>query len=136
MKLYQEIAVSVVALANCKQSGNTVWAEKWADRLEQFQDLLPSGSGFDNGTKIDLDRTTADKIVLTTSFHHMHESGMYDGWTDHTVTIRPTFQAYGFKISISGRDRNGFKDFAYELFSCDLNVNVEITADDQVKTVV
>lgn len=134
-KLFREIAVAVVALSNCKESGNTEWAEKWSDRLEAFEDLLPSGSGFDNGTKIDLDRTQANKIVLTTAFHHMNESGMYDGWTEHTVTVRPTFQLHEFELTISGRNRNDIKDYIYDVFASTLGQTVEITADNEVKEV-
>ena len=55
-----------------------------------------------------------NKIVISFGFHHMDENGMYDGWTNHDLIIRPDFD--GFKIKITGRDRNCVKDYLYELF--------------------
>ena len=81
------------------------WLEK------QF---LPSGSGFDSGTTIDRDVSCDTKVVLNTSYHHMNENGMYDGWTDHKVTVRPTFHSPD--ITISGRNRNDIKDYMQNVF--------------------
>ena len=54
----------------------------------------------------------------------MHpETGMYDGWTEHTVTVRPSLQ-FGFRLSISGRNRNGIKDYIAEVFGEILNTEV------------
>ena len=58
------------------------------DRLAEF---LPSGSGFDSGTTLDVDQSSPEKLVFDTSFHAMNEYGYYDGWTDHTVTAQPSF---------------------------------------------
>lgn len=46
----------------------------------------------------------------------MNENGFYDGWTEHTITVRADL-AHGFKISISGRNRNEIKDYLHEVFS-------------------
>lgn len=114
--LYQHIAAAVDARINCQKSNNTEWFEKWTDRLRAIEkDHLPSGSGIDSGCTIDLDRSTGERIVIATSFHHMHgESGMYDGWTDHTVTITPAFR--GIHIAISGRNRNDIKEYLADTF--------------------
>lgn len=83
-------------------------------RLKQLADQLPSGSGLDRGTKIDLDRSRADRIVLIAPFHHMNEHGHYDGWTDHVIIVRPAFG--GIQVDVRGRNRNGIKDYLAEVY--------------------
>lgn len=114
--LAQQIASLCVARRNCIKAGNTEWQSNHSETLERIaRDYLPSGSGIDSGTTIDLDATDIDKIVLTTSYHHMNENGMYDGWTDHKITIRPSF--LGLDINIGGRNRNDIKDYLHDVFS-------------------
>lgn len=91
----------------------TEWREKKQARLQALLDELPSGSGWDMGTK--LLRSKNDRIVLYGSFHHMNEGGMYDGWTDHEVHVTANL-AYGFELRITGRDRNDIKDYIHDLF--------------------
>lgn len=115
-KLYAELAGLIDARLNCLKSRNE-WAEKHEERILALVDnYMPSGSGFDSGTKIDLDASTGDKLVFHTSYHHMNENGYYDGWTDHTVTVTGSLM-FGYNIKIGGRDRNGFKEYAYEVFN-------------------
>lgn len=76
---------------------------------------LPSGSGIDRGTIIDRERSRPDRIVLVCSFHHMNEHGYYDGWTDHEVIVRPSL-AWGFTLRVTGRDRNGIKDYLHDVY--------------------
>ncbi len=113
-KLYHLIAQITDAYQRCIETNND-WSQKHAQTLETLQTLLPSGSGFDSGTKIDLDRSTGEKLVLHTSYHHMHESGMYDGWTDHTVTVRASL-IHTIDLKISGPNRNEIKDYIHETF--------------------
>lgn len=111
----QVLARTVDALQRSKERGNKEWVSRHLDTLRQIErDLLPSGSGIDRGTKIDLVASSANKIVLRASFHHMDEWGYYDGWTEHVITVRPAF--CGLDITISGRDRNGIKDYLHEVF--------------------
>lgn len=112
------LAELVQARANClaRDPVNQEWADRHTDRIAALMKELPSGSGFDNGTEIDLDRSTGEKLVFTTAFHHMAESGMYDGWTEHTVTARPSF-LFGFSLTVSGRDRNQIKDYIADTFA-------------------
>jgi hypothetical protein len=86
---------------------------------------LPSGSGIDSGTQIDIAKSGADKLVFNTSFHHMDEWGSYDGWTDHVVTVKPSLALY-FTVSVSGRDRNDIKDYLAEVFHVALAEEVNI----------
>lgn len=88
------------------------------------QKHAPRGSGFDSGTKIDLDRSRADRLVFNTAFHHMNEHGYYDGWTEHTVTVRPTFGTTP-EVRISGRNRNGIKDYIADTFYLWLTTKVQ-----------
>lgn len=113
--IYQVIARAAQARKNCIKSSNEVWKIKWTEKLNEIEKLLPSGSGIDTDTKIDLDKTTSEKIVLKVSYHHMGEDGGYDGWTDHELIITPSFD--GFNIRITGRNRNEIKDYLHELFS-------------------
>jgi hypothetical protein len=115
-ELYSVLASLVAARANCAKSGNAEWFAKHTSRAESIvNDFLPSGSGWDNGTTIDLERSTSNRLVFTGSYHHMDESGGYDGWTDHTVTVVPDLCS-GFTLTISGRNRNDIKDYLADLF--------------------
>lgn len=114
--LYRALASLIAARANCAKTGNLEWKANHEDKaIRLARGYLPSGSGFDCGTAIDLDASTAEKLVLRTSYHHMNESGMYDGWTEHAVTIRPSL-LHGFTLRVSGRDRDGVKDYIAEMF--------------------
>lgn len=138
-KLYAELAGLVDARRRCifdldPKDGfkdETILANRreWRDKHEETIEYLvkrfmPSGSGFDSGTKIDLDRSTKDKLVFTTSYHHMSEHGYYDGWTEHSVIVTPSL-AFGFIMRITGRNRNDIKDYMYESFYTALNEDCE-----------
>ncbi len=114
---------------NCTASGNAEWKVKATKRLAQVaQDLLPSGSGIDNGTVIvEIDD---DRIVLLCDFHHMNEHGMYDGWTEHKITARCGFYL-GITVSVSGRDRNEIKDYLAETYQYALSRTVEWSEEKQ-----
>ena len=125
MKLYRKLASLVQAHINCEISGNKEWFEKHEARIEELvKNYMPSGSGFDCGTKIDLDKSTPEKLVFYTDFHHMNEVGYYDGWTEHRITVRPSL-AFGFTLTISGRNRNEIKDYIHQAFDCALNEEIE-----------
>ena len=111
--LYRLIARAGEAARYCEKHGNTEWKQAWEELLEKFEELLPSGSGFDAGTKIE--HASASKIVLRTSFHHMNENGYYDGWTEHVITVIPDL-VNGFDLRISGRNRNNVKEYIADVF--------------------
>lgn len=87
----------------------------WEERLEKIMDSAPSGSGIDNGTKLDETKSGQAKLVFTFGYHHMNEHGFYDGWTDHTAVVTPSFN--GFNLKITGRDRNQIKDYLYDVYA-------------------
>lgn len=117
MPIYQIIARRLEALQRCYAGlCDSGFAQnhrfKIADLVEEY---FPRGSGFDNGTSLDLDDSTPDKLVFKTSFHHMNEQGVYDGWTEHRVIVRPSL-AHGVSISVGGRDRNDIKTVIGDMF--------------------
>jgi hypothetical protein len=125
----QHIASSVARL-NCIPSSKTTWENRHEAMIEYLvKNHLPSGSGFDSGTQIDLDKSTGDKLLVSTSFHHMNEGGHYDGWTEHVITVTPAFD--GFNLRIGGRDRNDIKDYIGDSFHHDLSTT--IPHDEYVK---
>lgn len=126
-KLYRVMAATVAAYHNCKNSEDkhmTEWRVKYRDRAIQLARLyMPSGAGFDDGTSIDVDASTGNKLVFYTSYHHHTDHG-YDGWTTHRVTVRPSLWN-DFAIAIGGRDRDRIKDYMYETFDAALRAEVD-----------
>jgi hypothetical protein len=53
----------------------------------------------------------------------MNDSGYYDGWTEHVVTVTPSFIG-GFNIRVSGRNRNDIKGYIAESFHHILKMEV------------
>lgn len=121
MKVYQRIAHLLVAIENCRKTENDFWqAQHTANLNSLVKEKLPGGSGFDSGTTLDMDRSSGESLVLHTSFHHMDENGCYDGWTDHCIRVYPDL-LFDFRITVSGRDRNGVKEFIADTFHHVLN---------------
>jgi hypothetical protein len=116
---YLTLANKFRAYLNCVASGNEQWMDMHELEIERIMTDAPSGSGVDCGTKFSLELSDRNKLVLTFSFHHMNENGFYDGWTDHRCIIKPDFG--GFRMKITGRDKNSVKDYLYDLFSHWLN---------------
>jgi hypothetical protein len=125
-KVYKRLASLIEARSNCIQSGNTEWRDKHEERAEQItKNHLPSGSGFDAGTTLDLGASTAERLVFRTSFHHMNGDGYYDGWSDHTVIVTPSL-AFDYTLRITGRDRDDWKEYARECFSACLDSETDL----------
>lgn len=125
--LYSELSRTVDAYHRCTSNPEQYgeWAHKHAERVSELvRAHMPSGSGFDSGTQLDLDASHADKLVFTTSFHHMDDDGYYNGWTEHTVTVVPSL-AHKFHIRVSGRNRNDIKDYIAETFGTALETEIQ-----------
>lgn len=114
-KLYEVLAGKLNALRNTRKTGNTVWETKHEGAIGLLLESMPSGSGFDNGTRLAEGACTDEMLVFETAFHHMHESGMYDGWTEHKVIVTPSFIG-GFNIRVTGKNRNDIKEYIAESF--------------------
>lgn len=122
-RLVAWIAESVDAWHRCKATNNTEWHARHHDTLSYLvRNFMPSGSGIDSGVNLVIEKSTDRRLVFETSFHHMHESGVYDGWTEHVVTVDATLT--GFDIKVSGRDRNDIKDYLADIFRCSLNAPI------------
>ena len=102
------------AMRNCEKSGNNEWRRRWLDYLAKLQSELPHGSGLDGKVEFILDKCNATRVVIFAEFHHMNGHGYYDGWTEHEIIVTPTFCGPEFRVT--GRDRNGIKDYLAELF--------------------
>ena len=123
--LYRVLASLVDARRTCKIEGNVEWFGRHGERIEHLvRTGLPSGAGFDNGTTLDLDASTGEKLVFHTSFHHMTESGVYDGWTEHRIVVTPSL-VHRFKLHIGGSNRGEIKDLIAQSFEYDLSKEVE-----------
>lgn len=121
--LFQSLATMCEARENC--DNNEERFERWTDRIESMvKEHMPRGSGFDNGTTIDLDESCATKLVFHTSFHHMDKQGGYDGWTNHTVFVTPCL-AHGFNLRVTGVNRNDIKDYIRDTFQAVLATEVQ-----------
>lgn len=116
-----QIAVISDALERCKAKGNTEWIEKHSEHLKKLCNHLPSGSGYDSGTK--LLSASYEKAIFSTSYHHTNEAGCYTGWTEHVVTIKAAFD--GFTIHVSGKDKNGVKEVIQDDFYFALGQEVD-----------
>lgn len=115
-EFYGKVASHLQAYRNCKESGNTEWEAIWKEGLETLCDSLPSGSGLDNGSRIDMEESRPERLVFQTAFHHIDENGCYDVWSEHSVIVTPSL-AFGVQIRVTGRDRNDIKDYIRDCFS-------------------
>lgn len=116
MRIYEFIATRLVAIENCRSSNNREWALRHQEAIEEVvKALAPSGSGFDAGTDLVWDKSSPNRLVFSTAYHHMTEGGMYDGWTHHDVTVTPHL-AFGASIFVHGPNRNDIKDYVHEVF--------------------
>ena len=99
------------------------WVETHKNTLRRIlREKMPNGSGFDNGTELDLEKSTPEKLVFHTSFHHMNDGGFYNGWTEHIVTVRSTFT--GPKITVRGGSRE-MQDYVATAFFDALEVGYD-----------
>lgn len=129
MKVYQQFASAVNARLNCIEHINSIWEEKWTTKIHELtEEFMPSGSGFDAGTILELEESTGEKLVFTTSFHHMDEHGFYDGWTEHKVIVTPSLQ-FGFNLRVTGRDQNEIKDYIAEVFQMALSSDIPAASE-------
>ena len=113
--MYRKIAITLDAYKRCLKENNEEWAYKHYKTLIKMQKDLPSGSGIDSGTQIDIENSNGNKIILLTAFHHMNENGYYDGWTEHKIIVKPSLP-YTITLNITGRNRNDIKEYLYQIY--------------------
>jgi len=116
-EFYQEIARKLDQMKNLTKTGQGEQAYLVGNLVDKIvRDYLPHGSGFDNGTKLDWDKSNHNKLVFTTAFHHMDINGYYSGWTEHEVIITPDLM-FGFNVKVTGKNRNDIKEYIHSCFS-------------------
>ena len=109
-----QIASALQALKNCRASGNTVWEERWEERLAEMIQSLPSGSGLDSGTQLDEENSQPERLILLSAFHHMNDDGCYTRWTSHRIIVTPCFG--GIDVRVTGRDHRQIKEYLAEIY--------------------
>lgn len=124
MKLYQRIAQLLEAIENCWKNDNKEWeANHLATLHELTKTYLPSGSGLDSCPRLVEDDSTPEKLLFTSDFHHMDKHGGCSGWSYHSVIVRPSL-AHGITIRITGRNRDGIKEYLYDLWNAVLTTDL------------
>lgn len=126
------IAQAVASMQHAEKVGRTDWYERHLDDLQQVvEEYMPHGGGFDAGTKIVIDKSTnGSRLLFRADFHHMDEHDVYDGWTEHFVTVKPDFLS-GVAVFVSGRDRNDIKEYIRETFYTALTREIEFVSKHQ-----
>lgn len=108
MKVYE-------ALAQAARGGfNKEWSVIMEEKIGTIMKGAPSGSGINQGTRIISEKCSREKLVFAVSFHHMTENGYYGGWTEHQVTV--THDLIGLNIRITGKNRNGVKEYLTDVY--------------------
>lgn len=120
--LYQAMAQTFAAYKGCIDMGNSDYETIHRDKLDMMaREYLPSGSGVDNGTTIDVDRCTLDSMVLRFGWHYMNEDGYYCGWINFVVGITASLR-WGFDVQIATTDTDkdeqvdGLLDYLHDLY--------------------
>jgi hypothetical protein len=126
--VYAEIDSLITAIEHCKATKNETWEDRHRERLREIeQNLLPSGSGFDSGSTVDLERSNRDRIIINSAFHIMNECGYYDGWIHFEVIVQPTFS--GIDVTVKGPfAKTGvteLKEYIEQVFYHDLTYEIQ-----------
>jgi len=127
--VYQVLAGMIMQRNNYAERANEKYLRISTDRIHEIcRNHMPSGSGIDNGTRIDLQRSTPEKLVFQVNYHHMNDAGYYDGWTEHTVTVKASLFDK-FTITVSGRNRNDIKSYIADLLYWALREQITYMAE-------
>jgi hypothetical protein len=130
-QVFEALALAVDARLTCIKRDNNEWRDIHKETIHTIvKRYMPSGSGFDSGTKIDLDKSTGDKLVFNTSFHHMNEHGYYGRWTYHTVVVKPSFIGL-FDLNIGGPNYNDIKELIAQSF--DIALKERVASEDYAR---
>ena len=115
--LYVKLASRISGRAACeKDVSRREWFHQHTEEIERLvKTYMPSGSGFNSGTRIDLERSTDRKLVFHTGFHHMDEGGGYSHWTDHDVIVTASL-LFGVDIHVTGPNDNDIRDYVSTVF--------------------
>ena len=129
-KLYKILALTVNAYQHCIRVNDVEWRDKHQAELEFLvENFMPSGSGVDNGVKLD-EASHDEKLIFNLSYHHMDENGFYDGWTDHRAIVTPSL-AFGYSLKITGTNRNEIKEYLADTLSTALDTIIDYDEESQ-----
>jgi hypothetical protein len=113
--LYKHFAMTLNAFHNCQKSGNKEWEVKHEDKLTEYIESLPHGSGIDGRTWMD-EKSSENKLIFHIEYHCMDENGYYAGWYSYKIIVTPSLQN-DFDLKIVGKDTpNQAKEYLYEVF--------------------
>lgn len=124
-----QIAQSLQALENCRQSNNKEWAEKHVDTiLDTIEKYLPNGSGINSGVELDFARSKPDRIVFLFDFFPIVDQ-QYAEAINFRLTVTPSFvndieQALWYRVVRRG-DVPDIEDYIYQTFRTALTRNLE-----------
>lgn len=122
--LYQHIAARLYQAMGTESTPVDIEMRNADEIARLCREFMPSGSGFDNGTTLDLDECKPGKrMTFNTAFHHINENGYYDGWTHHKVIVEADFS--GFTVKVTGRNKRDIKDYIVDVFRTTLNQQVD-----------
>ena len=114
--LYKKFAMTLGAYQNCLKVCNKEWEEKHYEKLIEYINELPHGSGIDGQATIDLEKSNVNKLIIHTAYHYMDENGYYGGWYSYKIIVTPSLQN-DFDLNIVGKDTpNMAKEYLYEVF--------------------
>ena len=126
MKLYQAVAGALQAQETCLKRGNDEWHSKHWDRIAGLvAEHMPSGAGFDNGTRL-CETSTQDKLIFNSEYHMMNDGGYYDGWLCFQVAVTASM-VFGYELTIHGltaEDGEAHGDYIHEVFSSSLDTEI------------
>jgi hypothetical protein len=122
MKVYEKMA-SLLAEYN-KYIGENEQKRMLRRAIEEFvAEYMPKGGGWKDGTSIDLTESNDSEIVLRGTYYHVISYGNYGAPTEHKILIDASLSR-GFKVKVTGRDKNDVKDELYERFVGALNTTL------------
>jgi len=99
MKVYQQIASKIQAIANCEKSNNVEWFNRHTGDLSRLEkEYFPHGSGFDSIVGTIIEKSSRDKLYIFFNWHCMNDGGYYDGWLNLDLIVTPAFHGFDLKI--------------------------------------
>jgi hypothetical protein len=122
--LYKRFAMTLNAFHSCQKLGNKEWEVKHEDKLTDYIESLPHGSGIDGRTWMD-EKSNENKLIFHIEYHCMDENGFYTGWYPYKIIVTPSLQN-DFNLNIVGKDTpNRAKEYLYEIFQYAFSEEVE-----------
>lgn len=126
-KLARIMATAYDALTRCRSdsanASQAAWESRWESVIERAAEMLPRGGGFDVYPTLDTDSDYRGRLVFRGSYHMMNDAGMYDGWRDYAVTVKPCL-VHGFTVAVRGGGRD-LGDYIAESFHAALSAEYD-----------